>query len=71
VIHIGESDFLWAFEALSEMARKEPVAVTKNGHDRLVVMSVEEYRRLQLRDAHGRTATSGAGCAEAEIRAAE
>ncbi len=46
MIRIGESDFLQAFDAMSEMALKDPVTVTKNGRDRLVVMSVEEYKRL-------------------------
>jgi len=28
----------------------EPVTITKNGHDRLVVLSAEEYERLKRRD---------------------
>ena len=28
----------------------EPVTITSNGRDRLVMMSVEEYRRLKRRD---------------------
>ena len=47
MIRIGENDFLRAFDAMSEMARKEPVAITKQGRDRLVVMSAEEYMRLK------------------------
>ena len=42
MIRIGESDFLRAFDAMSEMARKDPVTITKQGRDRLVVMSAEE-----------------------------
>ncbi len=47
MIRIGESDFLRAFDAMSEMARKDPVTITKQGRDRLVVMSAEEYLRLR------------------------
>ena len=47
MIRIGESDFLRAFDAMSEMARKDPVTITKQGRDRLVVMSAEEYMRLR------------------------
>jgi prevent-host-death family protein len=47
MIRIGESDFLRAFDAMSEMARKDPVTITKQGRDRLVIMSAEEYMRLR------------------------
>ena len=47
MIRIGENDFLRAFDAMSELARKDPVAITKQGRDRLVVMSAEEYMRLK------------------------
>ncbi|HVX09912.1 MAG TPA: type II toxin-antitoxin system Phd/YefM family antitoxin [Pirellulales bacterium] len=33
-----------------DMALVEPVTITNNGRDRLVMMSVEEYRRLKRRD---------------------
>ena len=46
MIHIGSSDFQWAFDAICDMAEKAPLAITKDGRDRLVVMSVEEYSRL-------------------------
>jgi PHD/YefM family antitoxin component YafN of YafNO toxin-antitoxin module len=29
---------------------EEPVRIAKNGHDRLVILSVEEYERLKRRD---------------------
>jgi len=32
------------------MAITEPVTITSNGRERLVLMSVEEYRRLKRRD---------------------
>ena len=33
-----------------DMALVEPVTITNNGRDRLVMLSVEEYRRLKRRD---------------------
>jgi PHD/YefM family antitoxin component YafN of YafNO toxin-antitoxin module len=31
-------------------ALSEPVTITKNGHDRLVILSADEYGRLKRRD---------------------
>ncbi len=50
MIRIGASDFQWAFDAISDMAERDPVAITKEGRDCLVVMSAEEYMRLKRRD---------------------
>jgi prevent-host-death family protein len=33
-----------------DKALAEPVTITKNGRDRLVLLSVDEYRRLMRRD---------------------
>jgi prevent-host-death family protein len=33
-----------------DKALAEPVTITKNGRERLVLMSAEEYRRLKRRD---------------------
>jgi PHD/YefM family antitoxin component YafN of YafNO toxin-antitoxin module len=35
---------------IQDLALVEPVTITNNGRDRLVMMSVEEYRRLKRRD---------------------
>jgi prevent-host-death family protein len=35
---------------LADQALKEPVTITKNGRDRLVVLSAEEYALLKRRD---------------------
>jgi prevent-host-death family protein len=56
MIHIGENDFLRAFDAMSEMAQKGPVTITKQGRDRLVVMSAEQYLRLLERQGRGEAA---------------
>jgi prevent-host-death family protein len=61
MIRVGESDFLRAFDAMSEMARNDPVTITKQGRDRLVVMSAEEYARLTRGDAGACNAEAHAG----------
>lgn len=33
-----------------DKALAEPVTITKNGRDRLVLLSIDEYRRLMRRD---------------------
>jgi PHD/YefM family antitoxin component YafN of YafNO toxin-antitoxin module len=35
---------------VQDLALVEPVTITTNGRDRLVMMSAEEYRRLKRRD---------------------
>jgi len=35
---------------VQDTALKEPVAITRNGRERLVLMSIDEYRRLKRRD---------------------
>jgi PHD/YefM family antitoxin component YafN of YafNO toxin-antitoxin module len=35
---------------LADRALTEPVTITKNGRDRLVLLSAEEYARLKRRD---------------------
>jgi prevent-host-death family protein len=70
MIHIGESDFLRAFDAMSEMAQKDPVTITKQGRDRLVVMSAEEYMRLRQGQGQACGAASPAGGAESDAAGA-
>jgi prevent-host-death family protein len=38
------------FSALSDKALTEPLTITRNGRDRLVLLSVGEYERLKRRD---------------------
>jgi prevent-host-death family protein len=47
---VTASEFQKAFGALSDKALREPVAITKQGRDHLVVVSAEEYARLKRRD---------------------
>jgi PHD/YefM family antitoxin component YafN of YafNO toxin-antitoxin module len=47
---VSTAEFIKNYGALADHALKEPVTVTKNGRDRLVVLSAEEYARLKRRD---------------------
>jgi prevent-host-death family protein len=47
---VTASEFQKAFGALSDKALREPVGITKQGRDHLVVLSAEEYARLTSRD---------------------
>jgi len=47
---VTASQFQKTFGALSDKALREPVAITKQGRDHLVVLSAEEYARLKRRD---------------------
>jgi prevent-host-death family protein len=50
MIRMTEADLQRGLVALAERARHEPVTITRNGRDDLVVLSVEEYARLKRRD---------------------
>lgn len=47
---VTTADFIKHYGRLADRALSEPVTITKNGHDRLVVLSAEEYERLKRRD---------------------
>jgi prevent-host-death family protein len=47
---ISSAEFQKRFGSLADKALTEPVTITRNGRDRLVLMSVEEYDRLKRRD---------------------
>lgn len=47
---VTTADFIKNYSRVSDKALSEPVTITKNGHDRLVVLSAEEYARLKRRD---------------------
>lgn len=50
MIRMTEADLQQGLGALAERARHEPVTITKDGRDDLVVLSAEEYARLKRRD---------------------
>ena len=47
---VSASEFQKAFGAISDRALRQPVTITKQGRDHLVVLSAEEYARLKRRD---------------------
>jgi len=47
---VTASELQNAFGVLSDKARRQPVVITKHGHDSLVVLPVEEWERLKRRD---------------------
>ncbi len=49
-MRVTTAEFLKGYGALADKALTEPVTITKNGRDRLVVVSAEEYERLRRRD---------------------
>jgi prevent-host-death family protein len=50
MIRMTETDLQGGPGALADKARHEPVTITKDGRDDLVVLSAEEYARLKRRD---------------------
>jgi PHD/YefM family antitoxin component YafN of YafNO toxin-antitoxin module len=49
-MRVSSADFLKNYGALTDKAIAEPVTITRNGRDRLVLLSIEEYERLKRRD---------------------
>ena len=49
-MRVTTADFIKHYGSLADRALSEPLTITKNGRDRLVVLSAEEYARLKRRD---------------------
>jgi len=49
-VKVTTADFIKNYGRLADKALSEPVTITKNGHDRLVVLAADEYARLKRRD---------------------
>ena len=49
MITVSSAEFQRNFGIYHDKALTEPVAITRNGRERLVVVAVEEYRRLKRR----------------------
>ncbi|MBM3551913.1 MAG: type II toxin-antitoxin system Phd/YefM family antitoxin [Alphaproteobacteria bacterium] len=47
---VSTAEFIKNYGTLADKALSEPVTITKNGRDRLVMISAEEYSRLKRRD---------------------
>jgi hypothetical protein len=49
-MRVTTADFIKHYGSLADQALAEPVTITKNGRDRLVILSADEYARLKRRD---------------------
>ena len=63
-MRVTTADFIKHYGRLADRALSEPLTITKNGHDRLVVLSADEYDRLKRRD---RRVVSAGELTEAEV----
>ncbi|MEY2696377.1 MAG: hypothetical protein RL333_515 [Pseudomonadota bacterium] len=52
MITITSVEFQRHFGRYQDEALKEPVSITRNGRERIVILSAEEYNRLKRRDRH-------------------
>lgn len=50
MIKVSAAECQRNFGRYTDLALKEPVAVTRNGRERNVIISTEEYHRLKQRD---------------------
>lgn len=47
---VSAADYIKNYGALADQVLSEPLTITKNGRERLVVLSAGEYDRLKRRD---------------------
>jgi prevent-host-death family protein len=52
MIKVSSAEFQRNIGRYQDMALTQPIAVTRNGRERTVMLSVEEYERLKRRDRH-------------------
>jgi prevent-host-death family protein len=67
-LRVSSGDFLKSYGRFTEAALREPVAITSHGRERLVLLSIDEYRRLKQND---RTPLYPWELGDSEIRALE
>lgn len=66
---INASDFQRRVGEFSDIARREPVTVTRHGRPSLVLMSAEDYHRLKTIEAQATKAIKVARLPRATIKA--
>ena len=49
-MRVSSADFIKNYGSLTDKALGEPITITRNGRDRLVLLSAQEYARLKKRD---------------------
>ena len=50
MLTVSAAEFQRHFGRYQDEALKQPVSVTRNGRERLIVLAVKEYQRLKRRD---------------------
>ena len=50
MLTVTAAEFQRNFGRYQDEALKQPLSISRNGRDRLVVLAVEEYQRLKRRD---------------------
>jgi prevent-host-death family protein len=50
MIKVSAAEFQRNIGRYQDLALTQPVAVTRNGRERTVMISIDEYQRLKLRD---------------------
>jgi len=50
MLSVSAAEFQRHFGRYQDEALKQPLSITRNGRERLVVLAVEEYERLKRRD---------------------
>lgn len=65
-MRVSSAEFIKNYGSLTDKALGEPVTITRNGRDRLVLLSAQEYARLKKRD---RRVVATGELTEAEIDA--
>lgn len=50
MVTISSAEFQRHFGRYQDVALTEPVAITRNGRERVIVLSTDEYHRLRRRD---------------------
>jgi PHD/YefM family antitoxin component YafN of YafNO toxin-antitoxin module len=70
-MRVTTADFIKHYGTLADRALAEPLTITKNGRDRLVVLSAAEYERLTRRDRRAVLAVELTAEEEALIAASE
>jgi prevent-host-death family protein len=68
---VSSADFQRQIGRIQDQALIAPIMVTRNGRDRLVLLSAEEYRRLKNLDRQSLAASELSDDILAEIAAAE
>lgn len=56
-MRVSSAEFIKNYGTLTDKALTEAVTITRNGRDRLVLVSAEEYARLKRRDRQALLAT--------------